>query len=290
MVIPRVLLCAALLWAVAPDGPSYRTQIERWRRDRETALTADSGWLTVAGLFWLKEGKSTVGADRVNDFVLPKGSAPGLMGVFEFHNGSVTFQAAPGVNVAVNGKPAISATLKPDTSGSPDVLRLDDLTMVVIQRGSRYGIRLKDRNSEMRRAFSGLKYFPVKEQYRVRAKYVPYSPPKAIAVPNILGDTTEEPSPGFVEFTLNGRRYKLDVIGEDGGLFLVFRDLTSGKETYPAGRFLYTEKPQDGEVVLDFNKAHNPPCAFTPFATCPLPPKQNHLPIRIEAGELRYGH
>src|SRR6516162_5455203 len=162
--------------------------------------------------------------------------------------------------------------------------------MFVIQRANRFGIRLKDKNSATRKAFSGLKYFPVQEQYRVEARFLPYDPPKKIAVPNILGDTEEEPSPGYVEFTLSGQKCRLDPVSAGDELFFIFRDLTSGKETYPSGRFLYTDMPKNGEVVLDFNKAVNPPCAFTPFATCPLPPKQNHLPIRIEAGELRYGH
>jgi uncharacterized protein (DUF1684 family) len=160
----------------------------------------------------------------------------------------------------------------------------------VIERGNRYGIRLKDKNSELRKAFTGLKYFPPLEEYRVKARFVPYDPPKMIPVPNILGQVDEEPSPGYVVFMLNGRECRLDPVTEGDSLFFIFKDLTSGKETYPPGRFLNTEMPQNGEVVLDFNQAYNPPCAFTPYATCPLPPEQNKLPIAIEAGELRYGH
>jgi uncharacterized protein (DUF1684 family) len=162
--------------------------------------------------------------------------------------------------------------------------------MFVIQRGNRFGVRLKNKNSESRKTFTGLKYFPVNDAYRVVAKFVPYDPPMTIAVPNILGDTEQEPSPGYVEFMLNGQKCRLDPVSEGDELVFIFRDLTSGKETYPSGRFLFTAMPKNGEVALDFNKAVNPPCAFTPFATCPLPPKQNHLPIRVEAGELRYGH
>ncbi len=284
------VLALALLLAADASESSYQAEIQKWRHAREASLTADGGWLTVVGLFWLKEGKNTVGAEGGNDFVLPKDSAPGSLGVFEFENGLVSFEAAPGASVLIDGKPASSATLKPDTSGSPDILRVGDLTMFVIQRGHRYGIRLKDQTSELRKNFTGLKYYPAKEQYRVRAKFLPYVPPKMITVPNILGDSEEQASPGSVVFTLDGKECRLDPVSEDDGLFFIFKDLTSGKETYPPGRFLTTEKPKDGEVVLDFNKAYNPPCAFTPFATCPLPPKQNHLPIRIEAGELRYGH
>jgi uncharacterized protein (DUF1684 family) len=287
----KMLLAAFMVLLAAPAPPNYKAQIEQWRERRARALTADDGWLTVTGLFWLKEGKNTVGAAPGNDMVLPKGSAPARLGTFEFHTRATTFEAAPGAKVTVDGKPAATAALKPDTSGNPDILQVGALTMFVIQRGTRFGIRLKDRNSERRKKFTGLKYFPINEAYRVEARFVPYNPPKKIPVLNILGDTSEEPSPGYVEFRLNGRDCRLDPIEEDGFLFFIFKDLTSGKETYPPGRFLYAEMPKNGDkVILDFNKAFNPPCAFTPYATCPLPPAENHLPIRLEAGELRYGH
>ena len=273
-----------------PDDPAYRAEIEQWRARREASLKSDDGWLTVAGLFWLKHGINTVGADAGNDIELPAGSAPGKVGAFDMHDGIISFQAAAGVNPTVNNTPATAATLKPDSAGSPDILRLNDLAMFVIQRGDRHGIRLKDKNSEMRKTFTGLKFFPVKEEYRVKAKFVPYDPPKSIPVPNILGQVEETPSPGYVAFTLNGHQVRLDPVTEDDTLFLIFKDLTSGMETYPPGRFLNTEMPKNGEVILDFNKAYNPPCAFTPYATCPLPPDQNKLQIAIEAGELRYGH
>jgi hypothetical protein len=285
------LLILPLLFLFAPSSESsYQAEIEQWRQHREAALKADDGWLTVAGLFWLKEGKNTVGADPSSNIVLPKGSAPGKLGVFDFQNGNTTFQSAPGVQATVDGKPTTSAILKPDASGEPDVLRANDLTMFVIKRGSRFGIRLKDKNNEARKAFTRLKYFPVNQRFRITAKFVPYDAPKMLPIPNILGDTEEEASPGYVEFQLDGHQCRLDPLEEGDGLFFIFKDLTSGKETYPPGRFLYAAKPRNGEVILDFNKAVNPPCAFTPFATCPLPPRQNYLPVRVEAGELRYGH
>ena len=290
MVVSRLLLAAFLLLVPQTSPTSYKVEIEHWRQERESALRSENGWLTVAGLFWLKEGSNTVGTDLDNNFVLPKGSTPGKVGVFEFHDGRTTFRAAPGVRVTVNGKPAETAELKPDTSGSPDVLRIRALTMYVIQRGDRYGIRLKDRNSEALREFTGTKWYPVKRQYRIIAKFVPYNPPRKIAVPNILGQIDEEPAPGYALFTLQGHQYRLVPIKEGDVLFFIFRDQTSGKETYPAGRFLYADLPKNGTVVLDFNRAVNPPCAFTPYATCPLPPRPNRLPIAVEAGEMRYGH
>lgn len=268
----------------------YRAEIEQWRRQREAALTSDEGWLTVVGLFWLKHGANTVGSDPASDIVLPKGSAPARVGAFDLRDGVVSFQSAANVTATVNGAAATSATLKPDSSGSPDVLRPNDLTLFVIERGGRYAIRLKDKNSEMRKAFAGIEYYPPKEEYRVKARFVPYNPPKMLTVPNILGQIERTPSPGYVVFKLHGREFRLDPVTEDNTLFFIFKDLTSGKETYPPGRFLNTEMPSNGEVILDFNKAYNPPCAFTPYATCPLPPEENKLPIAIEAGELRYGH
>ena len=290
MMISRALVAVLVLAIVPVDPASYRAQIEKWRQQREENLKAENGWLTVAGLFWLKEGESTMGTGAGNSFVLPPGSAPEKVGRFDFHGGKTVFQAAPGVEVTVNGKPVASASLAADSAGSPDVLRIGNLSMYVIQRGSRFGVRLKDKDSEARRKFAGTRWFPVAEGYRVTAKFVPYTPPRKIAVPNILGDVDQEDSPGYVEFTLQGKQLRLDPVGEGHGLFFIFKDLTGGKETYPSGRFLSADLPQNGEVVLDFNQAVNPPCAFTPYATCPLPPAQNHLPVRIEAGELRYGH
>jgi uncharacterized protein len=290
MMISRFLVAVLALAFLPIDPGIYRQQIEQWRQQREADLKADNGWLTVAGLFWLKDGESTVGAGRENNFVLPPGSAPEKVGTFDFHGGKATFHAAAGVAVTVNGRPAVSAALADDSAGSPDVLRIGRLSMFVIRRGNRVGVRLKDNDSEARRHFTGTRWFPVSEEYRITAKFVPYTPPKRIAVPNILGNVEQDTSPGYLKFTLHGQRLLLDPVIEEDHLFIIFKDQTSGKETYPSGRFLTADMPRHGEVVLDFNQAVDPPCAFTPYATCPLPPSQNRLPVRIEAGELRYGH
>ena len=290
MYYPRFIILGLSFLLLQVTTPSYKAEIEQYRQKREAGLKADGGWLTVSGLFWLNEGVNTVGTDKSKTIVLPEGSAPGSVGVFEFHDGQTIFRADPGVKVTVNGAPATSATLKPDTAGAPGVLQVNDLTMFVIKRGQRFAIRMKDKNSPMRRHFTGLKFFPPDERYKVTARFVPYTPPKMIPLPNILGETEQEASPGYVEFTLNGHPCRLDPVTEDDTLFFIFKDLTAGKETYPSGRFLNTPMPVNGEVTLDFNKAYNPPCAFTPYATCPLPPQQNILAIRVEAGELRYGH
>src|SRR5262249_18755152 len=179
------------------------------------------------------------------------------------------------------------------SGGEPEVLTMGHLKMHIIERGGRYGVRLKDSDSERRKSFTGLRWFPISESYRVTARFVPVNPPAEIPIPNILGQVSDRTSPCYAVFNLNGQELRLDPVLEEPDaeeLFFIFRDGTSGKETYGAGRFLYTEKPHDGTVVLDFNKAFTPPCAFTPFATCPLPPRRNRLSVRIEAGERFSAH
>jgi uncharacterized protein len=266
--------CVYLLAGVLLLGASYETEILTWRAERESRLKSDDGWLTVAGLFWLKEGRNTFGTARINDIVLPEGAAQA--GWFELRAGRVTVHLA-------GEKPR---ALEPDREAAASV-RIQDLTMFPIRRGARYAIRLRDRNSSFRREFTGLRWYPVKEPARITARFV--AAPAEITVPNILGQSEREKSPGYAVFAWEGHELRLRPTVEDGRLFFVFRDLTSGRETYPAGRFLYAEMPRDGRVVLDFNKAYNPPCAFTPYATCPLPPAENRTPVRMEAGELKYG-
>jgi hypothetical protein len=292
MCTPRLLAVVALLASTAPglpaSDPSYRASIEEWRRGREARLKADDGWLTVAGLFWLKEGANSAGSGASNGIVLPREAAPERIGSFVLKNGKTVFLAERGVPVGSGGKPVGTLEMKPDTSGNPDVVAIGSLSMHVIERGKRYGIRLRDKNSRFRREFTRLNWFPINESYRITARFVPYNPARKIAIPNVLGDTETETSPGYVVFAVGGVECKLEPVSEGDQLWFIFRDLTSAKESYPPGRFLYADPPKDGRVVLDFNKAYNPPCAFTPYATCPLPPPQNRLKVRIPAGEMRY--
>ncbi len=260
------------------DDKGYQDTIDRWRHQREANLKTDDGWLTVAGLFWLKDGVNSAGSSASNAIRLPRG--PAHVGDFEFREGKTLFRSDAGVK-----------TLRSDSDpDGPDKVVIGEFTMFVIHRGNRYGIRLKDKDSEFRKEFTGLHWFPVREDYRIVARFVPYDQPRKIAVPNVLGETEKEPSPGYALFSIRGHEYRLDPVLEGNRLFFIFRDQTSSKETYGSGRFLYAELPREGKVVLDFNKAENPPCAFTPYATCPLPPAQNRLAVRIEAGELNYGH
>jgi len=291
------LAVAAAVLGLASGGgadEAYRATVKKWRDEREARLKADGGWLTLAGLFWLEEGKNRFGTDPAGDIVLPEGSAPAKTGVFELKGDEVTVALQPGASGRIGGQPVSgAAAMRPDTSGSPDVLEMGGLTMNVIKRGDRYGIRLKDKASAVRRGFTGLEWFDIQEGYRVEARWVSYPQPKPVKVPNVLGHTESMPSPGYAEFTLGGKPVRLDGVLEDPDaeqLFFILRDKTSGKETYGAGRFLYADLPKAGKVVLDFNKAYSPPCAFTPYATCPLPPPQNWMPVRVEAGELAYGN
>jgi hypothetical protein len=268
-----MLLFAAGTLLAATAGTSYTDQTAKWRADYEASLKTANGWLSVAGLFWLHEGANAMGSDPQSDVVLPP-DAPKHEGVLNVKAGKVTYENRP---------------LKSDISGHADVVKIGDVLLTVIERGGKTGVRLRDPNAETRRNFTGCKWFPADPAWRIQAKWVPYPKPKKIAITNILGMTDQEDSPGYAEFALKGQTMRLQPVSEDGGLFFIFKDATSGKTTYGAGRFLDTDMPRSGEVELDFNKAYNPPCAFTAFATCPLPPKQNVLTSAIDAGEKSYG-
>jgi uncharacterized protein len=269
---------------------AYLQALAAWRQEREAGLKADNGWLTVAGLFFLNQGKNTFGSGPLNDIVLPS-SAPAEAGTFEFDGKKVVMRAkAP---LTVNGTEATVAELHPAAGGhQADQLTIGPLTLFVHLSGDRLAIRLRDKNSDIRRNFTGLKWFAPNEAYKVTARFEPYAVPKVVKVPNILGDLETYTAPGLVAFTLNGQEHKLEAFESGSGdrkrFFIVFRDLTSGKETYPSARFLYADLPVNGQTTLDFNKAYNPPCAFNPYTTCPLPSEQNRLRVRIEAGELDY--
>ena len=292
--------------AVAPDAKTHAASVESWREGRLKRLRSDEGWLTVAGLFWLKPGANAFGSAADNPVRLPAHSAPARAGVLQLRGDQVTVEPAAGVKLTLatagqgpKDQPVGTRVLKPDLPGPPDVLALGDLRFFVIVRDGKVGVRLRDLRSPARAAFKGIEHFPVRPEYRVVARYVPNPAGTTIKVPSVLGGLTSMASPGKVEFQLAGKPLSLDAVLEeptDTQLFLIFKDQTAGKETYGAGRFVYTDAlPADlhkpGQVVIDFNKAYNPPCAFTAHATCPLPPPQNRLKLRIEAGEKRVaGH
>jgi uncharacterized protein (DUF1684 family) len=278
-------MAAAALSQTSPESPqAYRARIQEWRKSQEADLKKEGGWLTVSGLFWLAEGDNAMGASTACPVRLPA-SAPAHAGVFTLKDGHVSVQVDDGVKVTENDKPVTHQDLKADTSGAPDKLILGDLTLTVIQRGKRIGIRMYDRNSKALHEFKGCSWYPIDPAYVVTATFTAYDQPKPTPITNILGDTQDVPMPGYVTFTLNGKKCRLEAQAQGDGLFINFRDLTSSKTTYPAGRFLDVPKPENGHVVIDFNQAVNPPCAFTAHATCPLPPRGNMLPVEVLAGE-----
>ncbi|MEP6902600.1 MAG: DUF1684 domain-containing protein [Actinomycetota bacterium] len=282
---------ALFIFSVSVNAQTdYVKQINKWRADHEAGLKTDSGWLTVAGLFWLKEGLNTVGAGSGFDIELTE-NFKGKFGAIEFKNGTAILTVENGAEALSDGKPVSSIELVSDEKGEPNVIQTGSQTFYLIKREERFGIRLKDKNSSQRTNFKGLHWFPVDEKYKITAKFEPFAKPKEVLIPNVLGGNFKMKSPGVLKFKLKGKEYSLEPVTEEGSdeLFIIFRDATSKTETYGAGRFLYAAKPVNGKVVLDFNKAENPPCAFTPFATCPLPPPQNRLEVELKAGEKRFG-
>ena len=291
---PGVLI--AIPAAYVKNGAQKETflkALEQWRRTRDSNLRRGNGWLTLVGLDWLSEGENTFGSDPANVVPLPKGKAPAKAGLFVLDHGAVKVKVASGGGVTLNGKPVSEQVLKSDAEGDPDILILGDLSFYVIKRGDRFGIRVKDSQSPVRLNFKGIASYPADPAYQVVADFIPYVTPKDVRIPTVLGTDDIMQAPGYVRFKLLGKALTLEPVIEDPKapeLFFIFRDKTTGKTTYPAGRFLYAAMPKDGKVVLDFNRSYNPPCAFTPFATCPLPPPQNRLPIAVKAGEKTYGH
>jgi len=282
--IVSALAIVALTQQAAGD---YRAEIEKYRHDRVAELTAPDGWLAVRGLFWLHDGANTAGSDPASDITLPTRTAKHV-GVFTLANGQITFAADPAAHVTADAKPVTTMTF---ARGVQSSITTDGVVISAIRRGDKSGLRMWDPEHRNRAGFKGLTYFPLKAGYRFRAKFVPYEKLKPVQVPNVLGQLVTMESPGYVEFTILERPFRLEPVYETPkheDLFFIFKDLTSRTETYEAGRFLHTPLPKDGIVDLDFNRAYNPPCAFTEFATCPLPIKDNQLPVRIPAGELRY--
>lgn len=258
-------------------SPTYTDSIRDWQQQRDKSLRSENGWLTLVGLFWLKPGDNTVGSADSNDFVLPKGSAPEHAGKLHLEGDRVTFIDPSGSVRSLNYK----------REDKPDVVQTGSVSFFVIKRDDKLGIRARDSASPTLKHFTGMKYFPINPTYRFDAKFIPDS--KKIPILNILGQTDMEESPGIVEFTYEGKPYQLRPVYEGKTLFFLFKDPTNKTNTYQAGRMLNTPLPENGKVDLDFNRSYNPPCTFTPYATCPLPPKENTLPFAIEAGEMRYG-
>ncbi|MGO9124434.1 MAG: DUF1684 domain-containing protein [Terriglobales bacterium] len=287
------LLVVVTLAAIASGNgtptvdPAYQQAFDKWKAEQVDDLKKN--WLTLAGLFWLKPGDNAFGSDAAGAIVFPKGPAHG--GVFTLQGEEVVASFSPDAHAIIEGKPATTATLLPDTSGKRTMVEMGSLRFYVIKRGARLGIRLKDLDSEAARNFHDLVFFPLDLNYRVTAIWLPSDGKETVDVPTVLGDVSPTAVAGTVVFKISGQELRLTALGGDPskGLFFVFNDLTAKSDTYPGGRFLDTDPVVNGTVVLDFNHAYNPPCAVTPYATCPLAPKENRLTVAIPVGE-KYDH
>lgn len=282
--IPLLLLPVVSCTQKQTADPEYLKEIQDWDKRRVERLSEENGWLNLAGLFWLNKGENKFGSAKDNNIIFPSG--PDNIGVLILKDSVVTVKINSEVDVTHNGNSVTKMTLLDDLSGDPTILQTGSIRWYVIKRTKGIGIRLRDLNADLVKNFKGIERFPVNKDWKIEASFDPYDPPKIILIPDIIGTVDEELCLGAVVFIKDGKEYRIDAIDSGQRLFLIFADQTSGVETYGAGRFMYVDKPDSaGKIILDFNKAYNPPCVFTKFATCPLPPKDNYLKLRIEAGE-----
>lgn len=300
MLLKTSLLVAAsvagvqLMSAKVDDSKgSYTQQIETWRSQRVERLKAPGGWLSLIGLHWLKDGKNTVGSAKDNEIVLNAG--PAHLGVITLKDGKATIELDPKSAATIDGKSVAKGELLDDKNEKPTVVAFGTANFYVIDRGGKKALRVKDSEAKTRKDFVGIDYYPIDPKWRVEAKWVPYKPAHELEIPNVLGTVDKMPVPGKAVFVRDGKTYELLPVLEEPDakeVWFIFADKTSAKETYGGGRFLYSDMPKDGKIVIDFNKAYNPPCAFTPHATCPLAPPENRLAIPVTAGEKKYrgGH
>ncbi len=270
-------------------APAYVAEIEDWRQKRVDNLKAENGWLNLAGLFWLQEGLNTFGTHSSNDIVFPEGKAPDFMGSFGLNEKTVTIQITDGVDVFHSDKPVKSLQLN-NVGDDRIILSYGSLRWFIIQRGDRFGVRLRDLESPILTEFHGIESYPIDSNWHVEAKFELYETPKLIPIPNILGTVNQEASPGELVIQIDGKELRLNPLGEmtDDELWIIFSDATTGKSTYGGGRYLWMNTPKEGKGIIDFNKAYNPPCVFTNYATCPLPPEPNKLTVEVLAGEKYY--
>jgi uncharacterized protein (DUF1684 family) len=285
------LLTLTLVATVASAQGSYDVAaLNAFHAEREKILLADDGWFTVSGLHFLNPGENKFGSDPLNDIVLEYADVPKQAGVITMHGTNVTIKAANGQTLTYNGKPAKEGVLHLASGDKPpDTITFKTTTMFLHYSGPRLAIRVRDLNAPLRKNFSGLKWYPPNPAVKVVGQFKPLAKPKTVQAPNILGDLEPFEVPGTVALTIGGKAVNMEAWKSGNQLWFVFRDLTSADTTYQSARFLYTDMPgPDGKLVMDFNRARNPPCAYNQWTTCPLPPASNKLPVRIEAGEKRY--
>ncbi len=295
-------LAGLALWLAVPTAaqepastppPTHEEAVLAWRAGRLDRLLREDGWLTLVGLSWLEPGRTMIGADPSSDVVLPGG--PLRAAVLEVVDGRARLEPAAGADLRIGGELAVATELASDRDGTPTVVALGTLSFQVLDRDGHLLLRVKDSEAAARREFQGLDYYPVDAAWRLSARFEVHDPPEQLRIADVTGLVQESASWGAVVFEVGGQTLRLDALADPGDeeLFLIFGDRTNGAETYGAGRYLYVPAPDaQGRIDLDFNRAYSPPCAFTPYATCPLPPPQNRLPLRVTAGEKTYasGH
>lgn len=297
----RLQLCLSLvlmsLWQCAVSKPdsiamsTYEKQIRDWHQTRNDRLNQPDGWLTLAGLYWLAPGANSFGSDNSNQIIFPGRGTPGFMGTLSLDGDSVSIEVANNVEIINDGNPIRQSGLKKDSSGEPDILSWGSLSWYIIQRGDRIGVRLRDSNHPNYMHFKPTELFPIDSSWRVLANLEPFDSSTTVDIVNVLGDTSPNATPGILHFEINGHKLSLTPLADPGdeNYFVIFGDKTNGITTYGAGRFLVVPAVNEsGKTYIDFNQAYNMPCAFSPWATCPLPPEENVLDISIEAGELAY--
>jgi len=268
-----------------PDEAAYVESITQWQEQRLERLRDKDGWLTLAGLFWLEEGENSFGSDPENDIVFP-GKADAFCGTLILEDSTVTLRVAEGVQISSDDLPVDTLVLNDDHSGNTTRLQQGDLAWYIIKRGERYGIRLRDHKHPRLQELDHIPSYPIQTDYVVEASLEPFDEPRIMTVATPLEGYTEDyECPGILKFRIRGRDLELYPFTSGKRYFLVMADETTGLDTYGAGRFMYAVPDSIGRIILDFNKAYNPPCAFSPFATCPMPPRENFLPVAIEAGE-----
>ncbi|SFN14007.1 DUF1684 domain-containing protein [Dokdonella immobilis] len=293
MLMTSLLMAASLSGAqviAADSGDDYAREIESWRAGRLERLQSPTGWLSLVGLEWLKPGRNTVGAASDNDIVIA--GVPDHLGRVDWDGDKVNITLKADSGALIDGQLVESAEMLDDSHEKPTTVSFDSVRFYLVERaGGKKGLRIKDSKAETRTHFLGLDHYPVDPSWRIEARWVAFDPPHTLEIPNVLGTIDKMTVPGKAVFVHDGKSFELlPVLETDDAdeLFYIFADKTSGKETYGAGRFFYSAMPKDGKVVLDFNKAYNPPCAFTPYATCPLAPPENRMPVAVHAGEKKY--
>lgn len=287
IVLAFTTLC---LTANAQSKAAYNKEIKDWCAKRVEALKAADGWLNLVGLFWLHEGINPFGSGPGQQIVFPYKDLPGDAGYFARKGNAITLVVKNTAEILVDGRPVNEALVFDTTMVKAPVMSYGSLQWTIIQRGEKIGIRLRNLQALPVSTFKGTQRYPTNMAWKVKATLVPPSEPTYIAITNVLGQTSQLGSAGKLEFSIGQKKYSLDALVEGEELFVLFADATNGASTYGSGRFMYAPKPgAEGTTLLDFNKAFNPPCAFTRYATCPLPPRQNHLPIAVTAGEKNYG-